>query len=123
MNEATQPVTSSDPASGDGTLPETFADLEQFVVWALATETARNARRRASTMEELRAFYDAILPRMDEVIEYLDEYPLDAMPADARRLFLMGLSFMEVSPAIELLGEPDESGVFEASRFTILDVD
>lgn len=102
-------------------LPEPFSDLESFASWALPAERERNGRRRASTMEGLRAFYDAILPRMDEIIAYLDQYPLDAMPDDARCLLLMGLSFMEISPAVELLGEPDESGVFEASRFTIVE--
>ena len=116
-------MTSSVPRPTGATLPEPFADLEPFVAWAIPTENERNRRRRASTIEELRAFYDAILPRMDEIIAFLNQYPLDQMPDDARRLLHMGLSFMEVSPAIELLGEPDESGVFEASRFTIVEVE
>ena len=72
-------------------------------------------------MEEIRAFYEAILPRMDEVITYLNQYPLEAMPEDATRLFYLALSFMEISPAVELFGEPDESGVFEAERFKIIE--
>lgn len=103
-------------------LPNQFADLTLFVqTWALPTESARNAMRRSSRMEEIRAFYDAMLPRMDEIIAYLNQYPLDDMPGEAARLLHMALSFMEVSPAVELFGEPDESGVFPAERLKIME--
>lgn len=103
-------------------LPTEFQDLECFSEkWALATEVERNKQRRGSTMEELNEYYEAILPRMDAIITYLNEYPFEQMPEDAKRLLYMGLSLMEISPAIELLGEPDESGVFEAARFNIID--
>ncbi|HET9529499.1 MAG TPA: hypothetical protein VFQ92_04055 [Blastocatellia bacterium] len=103
-------------------LPEQFQDLGPFAaMWSLATESERNRRRRASTMEQLQAFYDAVLPRMDSIITYLNQYSLDDMPEDARRLFYIALSFMEVSPAVELLHEPDEAGVFEAERFKIVE--
>jgi hypothetical protein len=102
-------------------LPAQFEDLNNFTIWALPTETERNRKRRTSTMAELQAFYDAILPRMDAIIAYLNQFPLDNMPADAQRLFYMALSLMEVSTAVELLGEPDESGVFDAERFKIIE--
>ncbi|CAN5690040.1 hypothetical protein BH20ACI3_BH20ACI3_08680 [soil metagenome] len=103
-------------------LPDQFRELNSFVeTWALVTESERNARRRSSTMEEIQKFYNAILPRMDEIITHLNQYPLDSLPEDAKRLFYLALSFMEVSPAVELLGEPDETGAFEAARFKIIE--
>jgi hypothetical protein len=103
-------------------LPGAFEDLSPYAtVWALKTEIDRNKKRRSSTMEELTSFYSALLPRMDEIIQYLNQYPLDKMPEDAERLFYLALSFMEVSPAVELIGEPDETGVFPAERFTIIE--
>lgn len=103
-------------------LPNAFKELEPFVAkWARSREVERNRQRRSSTMEQLQAFYDAILPRMDEIVAYLNRFPLDEMPEDAERLLHMGLSLMEVAPAIELLGEPDESGVFDAERFRIVE--
>lgn len=102
-------------------LPVQFEDLNNFTAWALPTETERNRKRRASTMAELQSFYDAILPRMDAVIAYLNQFPLDQMPVEAQRLFYMALSLMEISTAVELLGEPDESGVFDAERFKIVE--
>lgn len=103
-------------------LPEQFKALEPFASeWALASESERNKKRRSSAMEEIRAFYGAMLPRMDQIIAYLNRYPLDEMPEDAKRLFYLALSFMEVSPAVELFGEPDESGVFPADRLKIIE--
>jgi len=103
-------------------LPNQFQNLNSFVeMWALATEQARNTRRRSTAMEEIQEFYEAMLPRMDEIIQYLNQYPLDGFPEDAQRLFYLALSFMEVSPAVELFGEPDESGVFDAARFNIME--
>ncbi len=103
-------------------LPQQFQELAAFIdKWSLATERERNACRRASTMEEIQQFYDAMLPRMNGLIEYLNQYPLDALPEDAERLFYLALSFMEVSPAVELFREPDESGAFDAARFVIVE--
>ncbi len=103
-------------------IPEQFAGLAPLAeTWALATESERNERRRSSAMADLQAFYGAMLPRMDEIIAYLNQFPPDEMPAEAERLFYMALSFMEVSLAVELFGEPDESDVFEAARFKIME--
>ena len=105
-----------------GKLPWQFEDLNRFVTgWALGAETERNKKRRSSPMEEIQAFYDAILPRMEEIVLYLNQYPLDQIPDDGMRLLNLGLSFMEVSPAVELFHEPDESGVFDASRLNIIE--
>lgn len=101
-------------------LPDQFHELSAFSDrWALATERQRNERRRTSTMEEIQNCYDAVLPRMDEIITYLNQFPLDGLAVDARWLFYLALSFMEISPSVELFREPDESGAFEATRFKI----
>ena len=42
-------------------LPAEFADLEPFAAtWCLATEPERFARRLATPMDEIQAFYDAV---------------------------------------------------------------
>jgi len=52
-------------------LPAEFADLEPFAAtWCLPTEPERWARRLASTMDELQAFYDAAFPRAEEAVDY-----------------------------------------------------
>ena len=54
-------------------------------------------------MEELRAFYDAMMPRLDEIIAYLDTVPDgDERPAPAHRLHLMSLSLIEIANLVEI---------------------
>ena len=44
-------------------LPDEFKDLNSFTSgWALSTEEERNKKRLASSMQEIRAFYDAVCP-------------------------------------------------------------
>ena len=61
-------------------LPDPFADLEPFAAWCLATERERYAKRLASTMPEMQAFYDAITPRAEAALEYCDQFVLDDLP-------------------------------------------
>lgn len=101
----------------DRVLPEPFRDLEPFAEWALATETERNRKRLASTMAEIQEFYNAILPRMEAVVAYLNQFPLDAMPADAQRLLHLTFSLAEVSTAVELFKQPGVVDGYDATRF------
>jgi hypothetical protein len=88
-------------------LPPRFSDLEPFAAtWCLATERERYARRLASTMDEMQAFYDAFFPRAEEAIAYCDRYPLDEMPDDARRLLQLLYSLVMVSFPVEAWRQP-----------------
>jgi hypothetical protein len=51
-----------------GLLPTEFADLEPFNEWCLPTEPERYAKRLASSMVQMKAFYDAITPRAEEAL-------------------------------------------------------
>ena len=64
-------------------LPPEFAELEAFADWALPTERERYAKRLASTMDEMQAFYDAALPRLEDAASYLERLPLDDLPDEA----------------------------------------
>jgi hypothetical protein len=87
----------------DALLPPEFADLEPWATtWCLATEPERWARRLASSMEELRAFYEALFPRAEEAIAWCDRFPLDDMPAEAERLLQLLHSLLMVSYAVEV---------------------
>ena len=99
-------------------LPETFRDLEQWLAWALATEPERSAKRQASSMAEITAFYDAMLARMEEILSYVEQFPLAQMPADAQRLFYLTLSLAEVAPAVELFGQPSVIDGYDIQRLT-----
>ena len=88
-------------------LPPEFSDLERFAKdWCLATEPERYAKRLASTMDEMQAFYDAVFPRAEEATAYLDRFPLHDLPADAQRLLLLLYSLILVSFAVEIWRQP-----------------
>jgi len=91
----------------DPMLPSAFAELEDYAqIWCLATETERwNARVNAS-MPQLRDFYDAFFPRLEEAIDYCDKFPLDNVPEDALNLLHMIYSLIMVAMAVEIMHQP-----------------
>jgi hypothetical protein len=91
----------------DRRLPSEFADLERFAQrWCLATERERYARRLASSMEEMRALYDAVFPRVEQAFAYCDRWPLEDLPHDAQRLLHLLHSFVMVSFPVEVWRQP-----------------
>lgn len=83
-------------------LPTAFADLEPFADWSLETEAERYAKRLASSMDELQAFYDAALPRLAAATAHLDALELTALPEDATRLLWLCYSLVNVSFPVEV---------------------
>ncbi len=98
-------------------LPEQFRDLEQWLAWSLETEGERSDQRQASTMEDITAFYGAMLARMEEVLPYLEQFSLEELPDDAQRLFYLTLSLAEVAPAVEQFGQPSVVDGYDIKRF------
>ena len=88
------------------TLPPEFADLEPFAAWSLPTADGRYAKRLASTMDELQAFYDAAFPRLDDATAYLGQFPLDGLPDDAKNLLRLFSSLVTVSFPVEVWRQP-----------------
>ena len=87
-------------------LPSEFADLEPYLDWDLDNEPERYAKRLASTMTEMQAFYDVAFSRLNDVIAYCDQYPLDDLPEDARTLMHIMQSLIMVSFPIEAWKQP-----------------
>ena len=98
-------------------LPAQFEQLEAHLQWALPTEYARNQHRNRAKMADIQAFYDAIFPRMEQVIDHLNGFPLDDMPAAEQRLMYLVLSLAEVANAVELFKQPDVIDGFPPERF------
>ena len=100
----------------DSLLPPEFSDLEPFTAtWCLATEPERFAQRLAVPMDEMQAFYDAVTARAQDAMTYLDEFPLDDMPEDAKNLLHLLLSMVMVSFPIECWGQsrvPDTGAAY-----------
>ena len=88
-------------------LPSAFAELEEFAqTWCLPTEAERWNQRLASSMTEMRGFYDAFFPRLEEAIEYCDKFSLDDLPDDALHLLHLIYSLVMVAMAVEVFGQP-----------------
>lgn len=85
------------------TLPAPFSDLAPFVDdWALPTEKKRFERLHTVSLAELRRFYDAMLPRMDAVLDHLDQFDADQLPDAERTLFELAMTFSETAHPIDL---------------------
>jgi hypothetical protein len=88
-------------------LPPQFADLERFAPrWSLPSEAERWERRHSSSMEEMRALYDAVFGRYDDALAYCDQFELDQLPGEARNLLYLLLSFVMVSFPVEVWNGP-----------------
>jgi hypothetical protein len=87
-------------------LPAEFAEFEPYLDWALATEPERYAKRLASSMTEMQAFYDVAFPKLEAVMDYCDKFPLDDLPDDARALMHLMQSLVMVSFPIEAWKQP-----------------
>lgn len=98
-------------------LPPTFAELEPFIDWSLNSENERLEKRLTSSMEEIQAFYTAMLGRIEEALEYLNGFPLDQMPEPEQRLMNLTLSLAEVWVAVELYKRPDHPFGLDMRRF------
>lgn len=99
-------------------LPPAFADLAPFLDWALASADERYNHRRNASRAELKAFYDAILPRTEAILALVDQYPLGALPVELHPLYHLALSLAEVAPHIELYGgAPGVPYAFDETRF------
>lgn len=85
-------------------LPPEYADLTPFLEWALPTADQRYNHRRNASRADLKAFYDAMIPRIEAILSLTDEYPLGQLPETLRPLYYLALSLAEVAPHIELYG-------------------
>jgi hypothetical protein len=102
----------------DVRLPDQFRDLEPLArTWSLPTETERHAKRLASNIAELRALYDALLPRIEEVLAYLSAFQLDNLPPEGCTLLSLACSLAEIGPAVELYGQPAVPDGYDSRRF------
>ena len=88
------------------TLPAAFADLEPYADWALPSEADRYAKRLASSMDELQAFYDAAFPRLAESVEHLKGIALDGISEEDQHLLWLFSALVTVSFPVEVWRQP-----------------
>ena len=97
-------------------LPDGFSELETYVAdWALPTRAGRYAARLDRPFDDLVAFYDAVAPRAEEAVAYLDGLDINALPEDATRLLHLLYSLILVSYAVNVFKQnriPDSGAAF-----------
>jgi len=102
-------------------LPAGFETLEEFVDgWVLPDAVARMIRRQGSSIEEIRGFYDAMLPQGEAALAYLRQYPLGALPPEGERLLKLMLALAEIAPAVEWYNGPQVTDGFPVQRIHYL---
>lgn len=101
-------------------LPDEFADLERFIEWSLATERERNAKRLASSMEEITNFYETMVPRTEGILEYLDRFELGKLPEREQRLLNLTLALAEIANAVEMFKNPAVIDGFDSKRLFLM---
>ena len=88
-------------------LPAAFAEWEDLArEWAMPSLNQRYLRRLASTMDELRAFYDRVTPRLEEAIAHLDTFPYDDLPEQELNLLWLLASLSCIGFAVDVFNQP-----------------
>ncbi|MFT5351447.1 MAG: hypothetical protein ACI909_001794 [Planctomycetota bacterium] len=100
-------------------LPEGFEHLETWAVeWAMATQNMRWDKRLKSSREDLIAFYQAIQPELERILDHADKFEIGKLPEQSARLYDMGLMVAEIAPNVELYdGDPNVPHSFDEKRF------
>lgn len=84
-----------------------FSELNGFVAqWGLPTAHERLVRRTEAPMAEIEHFYQAIVPRLDDIITFLNQFPVDAIPDEYLPLSYLALAACEIDDAINLWKAP-----------------
>lgn len=98
--------------TNDALLPAQFAALEPFVAdWGeLETVSQRYVRRQELSMERLTEFWAALGPRLEEVFNYLEQFPMHDLPPAEARLYRLTLGLTEAAQAVEFMGQPRMTG-------------
>jgi hypothetical protein len=117
------PLTSTESETVlDARLPAEFGDLEPFAaVWCLPSEGERWARRMTTSIDDMRLFYDAVFPRMEAILAFCDEFPLDALPEKTEHLLQLALSFVMVSFPVEVWNQARIPDIGVANLLRVVD--
>ena len=89
-------------------LPPGFEYLSPYTeTWGkLESQQQRYLLRQASSMAELKSFYDTVAPRLEEIFSYLDRFPMDELPEPEALLYRTVLGLAEVAMAVEVFNQP-----------------
>ena len=88
-------------------LPERFAELEPFLEqWDLPDINSRYAARLSSSMNDMRAFNDAMVAHAEDIKSWLDGRGFDEYTAADRRLARLMFAYAVVAQSVEIYRQP-----------------
>ena len=100
------------------TLPAGYQALEPFAAaWALDGPRERTEARHTRSIEEIRAFYDAMIAVAPQALDDLSQRELGELTPPWEQLLKMFLSLAEVGPAVEWYAQPDVIDGLPRERF------
>lgn len=102
-------------------LPEMFEDLAPFLDWAVDPERMRTEKKSSASMEEIFSFYNAMMPRFDEILDYLQDHLDGNKPTPAYLLYLLSLSLVEIATLVELYKRREAVESCDPLRFVLQD--
>ena len=104
-------------STSESLFPSAFSQLDPYVSWVLADETARRGKCVDSSLEDITAFYDCMLASMDSILEHLNQFPLDALPVREQNLMSLVLGFVEAAISVEMFEQPEVAFGVPVERF------
>ena len=89
-------------------LPEGFEALAPYAeTWGkLESQEDRYLLRQHSSMKELKAYYDAAAPRLNEIFDHLDKFPMENLPEPEALLFRTVLGLTDAAQSVEIFCHP-----------------
>lgn len=80
-----------------------FSELQEFIdEWGHADAHQRLGKRSSSDFSDIKRFYDAAVPRLGEIIEFLNRFPVDDIPEEYKPLAYMALAACEVDDPVNV---------------------
>ena len=78
-------------------LPEQFAELAPYTDWIFDTWRPRYEKRLASSMDEMQAFYDAVMPHLQAIVDHCNDFDINDLPEPERNVLLLTFALCEAS--------------------------
>jgi hypothetical protein len=104
-------------------LPPGFEKLAAWTAeWMLADHMERQLKRGASTLDQVKAFYDAMFPEMERIMTYLKTVPMEAPSQADKNLYRLAATFFEMSHPIDLSWpDTEQRNIFPVERIGLVE--
>ena len=97
-----------------------FSELKEFMdEWGDADAHQRLSKRTSAEFSDIKRFYDAVVPRLEEIIEFLNRFPVDDIPGEHRPLAWMALAACEMDDPVNVWKAPELAYISNAKDWRV----